>query len=233
MARKKNKKDNLLVPGKQKQELQVNYISELETNPKYSLDVDPENKYKFSGELKNFIQQFIQFKNVNTAAEVCGIEKEEAWQIFTNYDVQKEIRRINMALYQRQFASKLLNLDQIGGYLSSVLTDNFVPLANQISTTDKLKVADMLIKVINMKNQALEDPGEIMNKDIESQVKELSIDTIQQMLKQNNKRKERIEILGKINKEDSLSPEEKSYLESLSTDELLKLVNDINKKEKK
>ena len=42
------------------------YKEQLETNPQYSLEVDPLDKYKFSAEQKKFIEYYIQLKNIQS-----------------------------------------------------------------------------------------------------------------------------------------------------------------------
>lgn len=200
--------------------IQNEYMLELERNPKYSLEVDPENKYLMSELQKKFTKYYIEFKNVNTAAELAEIDMDTAKQFFISYPTQCEIRRINLALYQRQFANKLLSIDEIGGYLTSLLTDEFVPMGDQLKTTDKLKVAQMLIDLNRFKIESMVTPSEIMEKDLDSQMQELSIDTIKNLISTNKKKQD---IASQVS--DELSPEETAYLSTLPTNELLKLID--------
>lgn len=226
-------RENLLARTTQEaSELQMQHLAELESNPKYSLNVDPENKYNMSDVKKNFIQNYINFRNVNTAAQICKLNQEVANEWFVSYPVQQEIRRINMALYQRRFASKLISLDELSGYLSTMLTDEFVPLAEQLAPMEKLRVIEMLLKINDMKKESFDNPSMIMAKDVEIQIKDLSIATIKQLLEQKNMRDENAIVIDKIEDAEVLSPEEKSYLETLPTNELLKLVDDVNKGKK-
>ena len=226
-------RENLLARTTQEaSELQMQHLAELESNPKYSLNVDPENKYNMSDVKKNFIQNYINFRNVNTAAQICKLDQEVANEWFVSYPVQQEIRRINMALYQRRFASKLISLDELSGYLSTMLTDEFVPLAEQLAPMEKLRVIEMLLKINDMKKESFDNPSMIMAKDVEIQIKDLSIATIKQLLEQKNMRDENAIVIDKIEDAEVLSPEEKSYLETLPTNELLKLVDDVNKGKK-
>lgn len=199
--------------------IQKEYISELERNPKYSLEVDPEDKYLMSDLQKKFTKYYIEFKNVNTAAELAEIDMDTAKQFFISYPTQCEIRRINLALYQRQFARKLLNIDEIGGYLTSLLTDEFVPIGDQLKTTDKLKVVQMLIDLNKFKIESMITPSEVMEKDLDAQMKELSIDTIKKLLSTKEKKQD---IAGQVAEE--LSPEETAYLSTLPTKDLLELI---------
>lgn len=227
MGKKKQKQESMFLTPSEATELQVNYMTELETNPQYSLLVDPEDKYKLPDAQKDFIKYYIDFKNVNTAADLAGIDMDLAKQYFKAYATQTEIRRINLALYHRQFSSKLVTIDQLGGYLSSLLTNQYVPLAEQLTTNEKLRVVDMLIRLNDMKNAGLANPDSIMTANIDIQLKNLSVKTIQELLKQKPTVSENAEIID-ANASD-LTMEEKAYLETLPTEDLLKLIDDTTK----
>ena len=62
-------------------DLEEKYSQELETNPKYSLEVDPENKYDMTPQQKEFIKQYVEFKNIFTAASLAQIDEETARKI--------------------------------------------------------------------------------------------------------------------------------------------------------
>lgn len=230
MQKRKNKdKSSLILSEKEMNQLQQDYIEEVENNLEYSLSVDPENKYNMCEGQKKFIEYYIQFKNVETAAELTGIDMDMAKQYFVSWNTQQEIRRINRALYHRQFNSKLLSLDEIGGYLTSLLTDENVPIGDQLKSRDKLAVAKMIIDLIELKKESFENPNVIMNKNLDIQIKNLSINTIQSLLNQNEK--DKIELKNKLYENEDLSIEEKNYLETLPTETLLQLIEDSNKNE--
>lgn len=232
MAKKKKKQPVLPPMNKEQQEaqneLQAAYMSELELNPKYSLDVDPEDKYNLTQLQKDFIKYYIDFRNVNTAADLCGIDMDTAKEYFKSFAAQNEIRRINLALYQRQFASKLLDVDQLGGYLSSLLVDAYTPIADRLSTNEKLRVVDMLLKLNEMKKEGLQNPTIIIEKDINEQLKDLSVDALKALISNtSNNIDKKVELIDKLDKDNTLTMEDKAYLETLSTTELLQLINDI------
>lgn len=209
--------------------LQNEYIDELETNPLYSLSVDPEDKYKMTQLQKDFIRNYVEFKNVGTAADLAGIDMDTAKQFFISYSSQQEIRRINRALYHRQFSNKLLSIDEIGGYLTSMLTDENVPLGDQLKSSDKLKVVQMLIDLNKLKIEAFDNPTVIMQEDINTEIKNLSVDTIKRLLdtkKQNDLNKR--EIIDEIT--ENSTPEENDYLSTLPTDQLLQLLEKMKEK---
>ena len=182
-----------------------------------------------SEQQKEFIKHYVNFKSVATAAEICGIDMDIAKAYFVSFQSQAEIRRINLALYQRQFANKLLTLDEIGGYLTSLITDENVPLADQLKTIDKLKVISMLIDLNKTKIESLSNPTTIMAQDLDIEIKNLSIQTIQQLLKAEKKPK----VIETGEFAEVLSPEENAHLSTLSTKELLNLIDETNKGDKK
>lgn len=207
------------------------YLIDLENNPKYSLDVDPENKYDMSNQQKEFIKYYCEFKNLPAAASLANIDVDTARNYFTSYSTQQEIRRINKSLYHRQFSKKLLTVDEIGGYLSSLITDENIPISDRLKPIEKIQVAKILLDLNEMKNKAIDNPNIIINNNIENELKDLSVSTIKQLLSNSNKDelKAKDELIDKINIDDTLNIEEINMLRSLSTNELLTLINDINK----
>ena len=214
-------------------ETQSAYIEEIESNPAYSLQVDPEDKYKMGDLQKKFIEHYVNFKNVNTAAELTGIDQDTAKQFFIAYSTQQEIRRINLALYQRQFCNRLLSIDEIGGYLTSLLTGENVPIADQARTiTDKLRIVTMLIELNKLKSNGMQDPTVIMQKNIDIQIKDLSVQTIRQLIDTQESMADKQKVIEVMNTESNLTPEEEAYLSTLPTEDLLNLIEQSNKEKK-
>ena len=178
---------------------------------------------------KTFIRHYVNFKNVNTAAELTGIDQDTAKQFFVAWSSQQEIRRINLALYQRQFANRLITLDEIGGYLTSLLTGEFVPMGEQLKINDKLRVVQMLIDLNKFKSGAIQDPTVIMAKDINLQLKNLSVTTIRQLIDAKASIEEKQDVVEIFDENSALSPEEQAYLTTLPTDQLLELIEQTNK----
>lgn len=228
MATKKQskKKNKIMIPLEDANFLEEQYIREIENDPRYSLVVDEKNRYKFTEEEKRFILNFVQYKSVATAAEMTGIDMNYARECFQKFETQQEIRRLNSALYHRQFSAKLLNLDAIGGYLSSLLMDLNIPYADRLKSSDKLKVVDMLVKVNELKSQSIMDPTIIMSKDISEEIKDLSIETIQSLLAESDNL-DKVKLIESIGENGGLTIEESAYLETLSTHELLQILEKI------
>ena len=211
---------------------QQTYNLRLNSDKEYSLEIDPCNIYNMSKLQKQFIDYYIQYKNINTVSILMNIEPEEARKIYVIPSTQQEIVRLTRALYHHQFRSKILNLDQIGGYLTSLITDENVPIADRLTTVDKLKVVKCLLEVIALKKEAMIDPETIANEDLSVEIKNLSVDTISSMLKNLNKKKKnknQDEIIVEEN-DNSLTKDEEEYLRSLPASDLLHILNDSTAK---
>lgn len=196
--------------------LQTQKYIDIESNPLYSLVVDPDDKYHMSSEQKEFIKTYMQVKNIGIAAEVIGIELETARVYYFAQSTQNEINRLTNAMYKRQFATRMLNLNEIAGYLTSQLTDMNVPIADRLKPTEKLKVAQMLIDLnkLRIDVQSTTNPSDISS--LNEQIKQLSVDTIKQLLDQTE--------------QTSLSEDETDYLTNLQPDELLSMLDEMNTK---
>lgn len=235
MAKKKkgNLYDNLMTEEfKQKQ---IEYLDTIKNNPQYSLIVDPENKYNLTLQQKEFIGLYCEFKNIQLAAMMSNLELEEAMTLYSSYPCQQEIRRINLAMYQTQFANKLISLNELGGYLTSLLCDA-VPSGDKLSPSDKLKVAQLILDLNKTLKETPNEVKDIIDIPIDTQLKDLSIKSIKALLEANkNKDKikeEKEKIIESFENFDNFSQEEISFLNTLSTKELLDLLDSMEKETK-
>ena len=202
------------------EKLKEEYAIELANNPELALTVDPTNKYSFTDEEKKFIEVYVQMKNVAYATSVSGMDESTAMGFFVDYKTQCEIRRINKAICQLQFQNKMATLDEIGGYLTSLLEGNTV-VGETLSIQDKLKVTDMLMKVHQIELDAIEKPQTILTRDLNIDLSKLSTKTIKALI-DNYKANDIDEIVNS-----NMSPEEIANLKTQSSQilELIKLVN--------
>lgn len=229
MANKK-KSNITMLTTEEFQEKKEQYLNYLKESPQYSLLVDPEGKYGFNEEEKNFIAIYCEFKNTELAALLSNIKLEKALALFGSYGAQQEIRRINNAMYQQQFSKKMLTLEQIGGYLSSLIMDD-VPTGDRVGSKDKIQITNTLLKIHEMLNNAVNNPKELIEIDIEEELSNLSLDSLKRLLDSSNKeesKKDKEEIINDFKKYNNLTDEDISYLKSLSVGELLSLLNEIN-----
>ena len=212
--------------------LDENFDKLINTDPRYSLQVDPLNIYNMSDEQKDFIKYYCQLKNVQAVCKLLSIDNDKGIDYYKSYASQQEIRRINLAMYSRQFSAKMLNIDQIGSYLTSLITDDNVALVDRLTPKDKLTATKMLIDLNDLKRTAYENATIIDNIEIDTELEKLSAKSIKQLIENSKdpiKDLSKDEIIDGLDINNKLSLEEKIYLKSLSINELLALQENINK----
>lgn len=210
-------------------EISKQYIDEINNNIVFSLQVDPENKYNMPEEQKRFIAYYIQYRNVATAGMLANIDLHLATSYLMAYSTQQEIQRINKAIIQRQFATKLASLDNIGGWLTSLLTDDVVE-GDKINSKEKIKVAQMLIDLHKLKAESLISPQTLIQKDVNVELKDLSIETIKKLIYNDEQIEKKKEAIEKLKEEREMSYEDIEYLKTLDTETLLKFIEDLQEK---
>lgn len=225
---KKKKLDLEKLTSEEFQEKKDEYFEVLKTNPQYSLLVDPENKYNLTDEEKNFIGTYCEFKNIELAAMMSNITVDRAMALFSSYACQQEIRRINVAMYHQKFANKLLSIEELGGWLSSVLMDD-VPASDRITTSEKIKVVEKILQIHEMLQEGIQSPRDIIEVNIEEQLKDLSVKSIKNLLKETNKKESNDDIIKEFEDFDIFTDEEIAYLKTLTSEELLSLLEETQK----
>ena len=212
-------------------QLEQEFATELDTNPQFSLEVDPGRIYDLDEIDVEFIQHMVQYKNIRFVGGVLmHLEEDEALRIYKKYAVQQEIKRINLAMYARRFCSKMADLDALGGYLTTALTDENVPIADRLSGKDKLTAVRLLMELNALKMEAWEHPEAIDVVAIEAEVKKLNVRDIEKLI-ENSEEDDKVtqkknELISKIDKDGLLTPEEVTYLRTLTNDELEKLLKE-------
>lgn len=236
------KKDDLALLAKEKEdprpgsieysdlsELDEDYKLMIHTDPKYSIDIDPTGRYNFDEKTKDLIKWMIQYRNVQFVSTVMmNIPVEEGIEIYQRYDVQSEIKRINMAMYARRFTSKMADLDALGGYLTSGLIDENVPIAERWSPKDKLTATKMLMTLNAMKKKGYQDPITVEGVEIQEDLAKLSPNDLKQLIEINDEDPEEKEaLIDLINADGLLSMEEIKNLRMMSISELQSLVDEM------
>lgn len=242
MSRSKKKKDELdpwlqdqpkTGPGSVSYE-DVDRIDEgfretLKTDPKYSLEIDPLHRYGFDSKTEDLIKWMVQYKNVQFVSTVLlNIPIEEGIEIYKRYDVQSEIKRLNMAVYARRFATKMADLDALGGYLTSGLIDENVPVADRWSPKDKLTATKLLMTLNSMKRKGYEDPVAVETIEVQKDLAKLSPNDLKQLIEFNEEEEgEKDRLVDLINADGLLSMEELKNLRAMSLEELTDLANTV------
>jgi ribosomal protein L29 len=240
-----------IVPMAFANDAQTVYITEILNDPRYSTLPDPEGKLGLTDDQKRFIVNYLDFRNLPLASQFSKISEEEGVAYFQDYKIRNEIRRINTALYQRKFARRLLTLDEIGGYLTSQLIDADTPECDRLDPRDKLKVAQMIIDINQIKAESFDNPNVIEYQTIDAQMQDMSVEELNQLLaetksgsshiseEQQQVMDEKMAYISIITEGQTTLAEEYSYLRTLSLEELkekadaVKAIKRKNKKKKK
>lgn len=236
-----SKKKKQEIMNIRKNDIGMNYLKSLEDDPKYQIEVDPDNFYGMSEEHKQFVKLFVQYRNLAIVAELMELDPVLAKDYFTRYSTQQEIRRINTAIYHRQIATNIIAFEDIGSYLSSWLIGADIPEADRLKTGEKLQVVKLLMDWHKTMREIIQKPEIITVQTIEDEIKELSVANIKQLLatksllKTNEEKKQsktipntddKDELIAQLNEDNLLSKEELEYLETLSVKDLLALLKD-------
>lgn len=214
----------MFIPISKVKETQDKYVEKIESDMKYSLNVDPLGTYGFCEEHKQFIKTYMNIGNVGDAADLCGISIEDALNYYRTFGTTEEINRISMAMYQRQFTTGLLDVDQIGGYLTSLIVNANMLDCDKLETKDKIKVAQMIIDLNILKQKTFDNPEIIATVEVKDQIQNMSAEEIRQILdkpKKDKDEKDRLNLVSELSKD--LSEEEIDYLKGLSLEELMKI----------
>lgn len=223
-----------IVPIQNLDKVQSEYIKDLYTDPKYSLEIDPLDKYNMSDEQRNFIYYYIQYRDLETAAKLSEIDMDTATEFIKAQSTQIEITRISMAQKYRQFGTRMLSLDEIGGFLSSLIVDVNVPIADRINTTEKVKVSKILMDLHKLKQESITKPDIIdCDPNIDEKLENLSVNEIEKLLNlQNDEKKTRQHVTRKdelisqiISKNKYSSMSDMDALSKLSEEELINILN--------
>lgn len=230
------KKSSLPVPVDLVRDAQEHFVKALATDPLYSTEPDPEGILGLSDEQKNFLKAYIDFKNIPTAAQLAKIDETTAQKYFFDPVCRKEIRRINLALYYRKFSRRLLTIDELGGYLTSMLVDLDVSEVEKLKSRDKLDVVKLLIELNKLKAEAYNNPKVFDNVDYVEEVRDLSPDELRQLIdqtirptKEDKKNQEAVEqqkaeLIQQLNEFGYLDPSEIAFLQTCSVEELEELI---------
>lgn len=234
MARKKKEEIKKNIGLDEIPQAEKEFRNALANDTTYSLQVDPNNLYNFSEEDIEFIDLYLSLRNVYAVAKQMKITIIDAQNKLNSFGINSEIKRLTNAMLYNQFNTKMMTLDELGGYITSLLIDQCFA-GDLLKASDKLKAARLIMDINKMKYDLYNNPSEakkIDAIDIENEVQELSIETIKNLLNSSNseeKLKEKDDLINQIDSNNELAADEIEYLKSLSTKELLKFLDEINK----
>lgn len=189
-------------------------------------DIDKQNKYSLSELEKTFISYYIEFKNLVLISNMLHLDQDQVLAIYKSYGVQEEIKNINNELIREKFKVKMLNLNDIGSYLTTLITNENVPLSEQLNKKEKLDAVKLLIQIHGLIDKGLNNPAELVNyQEVDKdELKQLPINTIKDLIKIRETSLEKEKLINEIDKNNTMSIEDKALLKSLSVEELVNLL---------
>lgn len=193
--------------------------------------------YHFTADERQFISLWIEFRNIVIIASMMNMSQKECSMFFTNPHVMNEIARISRARMKRRFACKILTLDECESYLTSCITDDNVPISEQMTNEKKLVAMKLLLEVKEMKADGLVTPSVLDNMPLETEIQELSISTIKALLstkiRTNKQMVTSIDMRQKVAAEiPYVTPEEEQDIMNATPDELVSMLDKIKNAKK-
>lgn len=162
------------------------YINSIIKSPEYSLVVDQNNEYNFTEEEKKFILIYIDNEDLKETGKILRLDDKKLNQYYFDLRIQNEIERIKLAKYHRMFAEQMLNIDQLGGYLTSLIVDKGIKKENRLSNKEKLQATKLLMELMELKKTQYDSTEIIDVENVENNLKELSAKTIKQLISSYN-----------------------------------------------
>ena len=225
----KKKESTIFVPASEVENVKNQYLQKVGDDPQYSLEVDPTGIYGMNDEEKMFINLYLTFENVIMVCQLLDIPEETGKKYYIRSDIQAEIDRLKIARYHHQFSSKILDIDEMGSYLTSLIMDQYVSKNDKLNPKNKLKAVELLMHLTKMKYEIFNNsPRELIDMvEVKEQVKEMSPKKIKELITKSQESKLDIEkevYIDKLRTYGELSKEDIEYLYSLPIDELKNLV---------
>lgn len=231
-----SKEQKNLIPISMVRDAQDELSVALKTDPQYSLEVDPIGTLKLTPEQKRFIECYSEFPSIAYASQLAGIEEELGREIYFDPVCKQERRRINLAKNYRKFSRRLLTVDEIGGYLTSMLMDEDMG-GERLSSKDKIQVTKQIIELNKLKAEAYMNPRLIENVEFsDADVKDLTAEDLKNLIEQTRKGKsatdgEKGALISELNKNGDFDTTDIENFWSLTVDELKQLLKESERLE--
>lgn len=136
------------------------YVSSLEFH------LDTQNEYFMTDIQKEFVFLYTQYHDPFVVGEMLHLTLEETVEVWSNYYVKRALEELAKILFHKQLVTKLDSVDELGGYLTSLLTDQNIPECNKLSSKEKLSVCDLIIKLNEFKATLFIKSTDFIHKDL-------------------------------------------------------------------
>lgn len=193
--------------------------------------------YEFTAEERQFISLWVEFKNLVTIAGMMDVSIKEASKFLANEHIRNEISRISNARMHKRFDARQMTLDNILGFLTTCITDENVPISEQLSTKEKLVATKLYMDAQKLKALSMESPSVLDNMPVMEVLQDASLKTIKALLgtcvKNEKQLAESIDLRQKVSSQiPYVVPEEGQDISTMSPEELKELIDIKEKAEK-
>jgi|LSQX01.2.fsa_nt_gb hypothetical protein len=119
---------------------------EIENNLEYSLEVDPLGKYQLDDNQKLFVKLYIEYHNYDIIRTIMGLDIQDLFRYQYNFGINSEINRLERAIVVRRVSGKILKIDEIASYLTTMILGVDIPEKDKLTNEQKLKAISLLYK---------------------------------------------------------------------------------------
>lgn len=232
------KKNEDVLPVAYMRDGQEQMLTTLQTDPKYSLEIDPTGELGMSVAEKKLLKTYMDCRSLPMACELCGISLEDGKKMFYDDNSCNERMRLNRAKNYRKFMNRLLSVDEIGGYLTSMLMDEDNVSEAPLSTKDKIAIVHEIVSLNKLKAEAYNNPRILENVEFtENDIQDLTPEDLKKLIDETKRGKADItarkhELINEFDKDRTLDSTDLDYLMSCSVQELERLVDEKRKQNK-
>lgn len=187
--------------------LGMQYLEELSGDPKYSLAADPTGFYELDENHKTFIELYSQYNNLAIVCELMEIEPFIGKDYLLRFSTQQELRRLNLARYHRQIATKIISYQDLGSYLSSWLIGDATTESDKLKKSEKLQLIKLMMDWHKGMAEYSKSPHQIIDITVEEELEELKATDIRELLQKKKLLKSISEAQKEVQGEEAIKPE--------------------------
>lgn len=188
--------------------------------------INSQHEHFMTDTQKEFVLLYSQYHDPFVVGDMLRLTREETVEVWSNYYVQRALEELGQIMFHKQLVAKLDSIDELGGYLTSLLTDQDIPQCDKLSPKDKLAVCKLIIQLNEFKASLFVNSPDFIYKDLPegNPTKTKIVD----FLKSQSTKEERQRKTSRLPPEVSMF--ERIYLETLPKDQFDMITDNIIEK---
>lgn len=188
--------------------------------------INSQDEYFMTDIQKEFVLLYSQYHDPFVVGDMLQLTREETVEVWSNYYVKRALEELGRIMFHKQIIAKLDSIDELGGYLTSLLTDQDIPQCDKLSPKDKLAVCRLIIQLNEFKASLFVNSPDFIYKDLPEG--NPSKKKIVDFLKSQSTKEERQRKTSQLPPEVSMF--ERIYLETLPKDQFDMITDNIIEK---